>query len=86
MSLIKRTIERVGMLKREEVASIIDDTELASNELHITIWNDKGEIVVDTIEKCAVVTEAEIDAMVSLIESGMPARISAYVVTHEPKV
>lgn len=46
-------------------------------ELHVQIWNDKGELVVDKIEKCMTATQAEIDEMVGMIESGTPAHLAA---------
>lgn len=85
MSLIKRTIKRAGMLAVDETASIIGNTEPGPNELHVTIWNDKGEIVYDAMDKCNTATAAEIDEMVGLIDSGIPAHLSAYLVTHGPK-
>lgn len=42
--------------------------------LEVTIWNDKGEIVVHEFCKADTATDAEIEEMVFLIEAGCPAR------------
>lgn len=54
---------------------------MKDNELRITIWDCDGNIVVDELQPCATATDAQIDEMVDLIASGIPARISAILVT-----
>ena len=53
---------------------------MTDDTLHIQIYNDKDELVVDRHEKCEIVTQEEIDAMVKLIESGTPAHFAAKIV------
>lgn len=47
--------------------------------LEITIWNDKGEIVVHEFTDAPTATPMEIDEMVFLIESGCPANLAAII-------
>lgn len=51
------------------------------DKLHVTIWDAEGEVVFDGVEPCCTATEEEIDAMVRLIENGVPAHVAAYVIT-----
>lgn len=48
--------------------------------LHITITNDQGEVVVDEDVQVPLVTSQEVDKMVSLINSGVPAHKAASLV------
>lgn len=48
--------------------------------LHIMITNDQGEVVVDEDVQVPLVTSQEVDKMVSLINSGMPAHEAASLV------
>ena len=51
--------------------------QLKDNEIHVTIWDDKGNVVVDETCECQTATQEEIDQMVMMIESGTPAALAA---------
>ena len=53
-------------------------SNLAGNEMHVTIWNDRGEIVVDEICKVQTASEEEITDMIGLIENGCPAHTAMF--------
>lgn len=46
-------------------------------KIEITIWNDKGEVVVHDTCDAPEATEAEIAETISLIQNGMPAHEAA---------
>lgn len=56
---------------------------MKDNELEVTIWNDKGEIVVHEIQECQTATQEQIDEMVMMIERGTPAYIAAFLAQQE---
>lgn len=46
--------------------------------IEITIWNDKGEVVVHEECEADSATQDQIDDMVFMIENGTPAYIAAF--------
>lgn len=55
-----------------------------TSEVRITIWDRDGNVIVDEMQPCATATDREIDEMIELIVEGVPAHISAYLVTSWP--
>ncbi len=51
-----------------------------TEQIQITIWNDKNEIVVDEFVEAQTANDEEIAAMISLIENGCPANIAANII------
>jgi len=52
----------------------------ADNTIHVTIWDDKGKIVVDEGCKAITASQDQIDRMVRLISNGLTAQEASEVV------